>query len=257
MPEWGSMRKPSLSPSKITTYLACPVKYRWTYVDARGRFYLRAKSVYSFGTTLHRVLERFHDSNDAGVTTTEQAVAALEEGWIEAGYSSHQEMQEALGEGKAIVEAYMEEVRLAPTTAKTLYVEKALTLDMGAWNLIGRVDRVDEHEDGTLEVVDYKTGRNEVTEDDVRHDLSMACYQLMLRAMHPDRPVIASIVALRSGQKATASLTDEEAAEFRHDLDFIGTEILNREYDMITPTKKGLCEHCDFIPLCRKHEEFG
>ena len=33
------------------------------YVDDRGKWYLKAKSYYSFGTTLHRVLERFHDAD--------------------------------------------------------------------------------------------------------------------------------------------------------------------------------------------------
>ncbi|HCE00424.1 MAG TPA: hypothetical protein DER07_05235, partial [Armatimonadetes bacterium] len=81
-------RKPTLSPTKISTYLACPSKYRWTYVDERGRWYIRSKSYFSFGTTLHKVLQRFHDSRDAGVQTVGQALAAYEESWIEAGFES-------------------------------------------------------------------------------------------------------------------------------------------------------------------------
>src|ERR1051326_5113827 len=147
-------RKPSLSPTKLSTYLACPVKYRWTYVDDRGKWYLRSKSYYSFGSTLHRVLERFHSSDDAGVETTAEALAAYEENWIDAGFSSAEEMAEAYHEGKEILERHVQDFAKRESAARVLYVEKQLRLDMGLFDLTGRIDRIDEHEDGTLEIVD-------------------------------------------------------------------------------------------------------
>lgn len=249
-------RKPTLSPSKITTYLACPTKYYWTYLDERGRYYLRSRSYFSFGTTLHKVLQRFHDSGDSGVETAHQAVAAMEESWIDAGYASAQEMQDAMGAGRAIVEAYVERVRAAPATARTILLERMLRKDMGEFVLIGRVDRVDEHEDGTIEVIDYKSGRETVTEEEVAADLAIACYQLLLKERYPDQAVCGSILALRSGDKATASMTPDALAEFERDLRALGIEILNREFENEPPKAKALCEDCDFLPLCRRHPEF-
>ncbi len=250
-------RKPTLSPTKLTIYLACPTKYFWTYVDDRGKWYLRARSYYSFGSTLHHVLQRFHDAGDAGVATTEQALAALEESWIEAGYTSQQEMEEALGEGKAIVASYVETALAAPVTAHTLWVEKLLRADLGSFALIGRLDRVDEWDDGTIEVVDYKSGRETVTEEEVATDLAMCCYQLLLRRQFPDRRVVASIIALRTGAKAVASLADEAMAEFEQDIQMLGEEVLNRDFANHEPTPKPLCADCDFLPLCRKHPDFA
>lgn len=251
------MAKPTLSPSKITTYLACPVKYNLTYKDPRGRWFLRSKSYYSFGTTLHGVLQRFHDSGDMGVTTTHEAVAALEESWIEAGYTSQEEMMQAMDEGKAIVTEYLEALAREPVTARTLFVEKSMRLDLGDFVLIGRLDRVDEHEDGTLEIIDYKSGRQTVQAEEVKNDLAMACYQLMLREAYPGRPVCASILALRTNTRATAALSDAEAAEFRSDLVALGSEILNRDFVSLVPRVKTVCEGCDFVELCRKHPEYA
>jgi RecB family exonuclease len=249
-------RKPTLSPSKITTYLACPVKYRWTYVDDRGKWYLRSKSYYSFGSTLHRVLERFHDQGDTGVTTTEEVMAAYEESWIDAGFSSAEEMAEAFGEGKQILERHVQEAAARPRTAKTIFVERQFRHDLGEFALIGRVDRVDEHEDGSLEIIDYKSGRESVDQEDVSGDIAMACYQLLLRRKFPDKKVSATIIALRTGSQATASMTDEELAEFENDVKTLGGEILHEDYAELIPVFKPLCPHCDFIPLCRKHPEF-
>ncbi len=250
------MRKPTLSPSKITTYLACPVKYRWTYVDDRGKWYLRSKSYYSFGTTLHRVLERFHNEGDSGVSTQAEVLAAYEESWIDAGFSSAEEMAEAFGEGKQILTRHVQMQMDRPKLAKTLFLERQFRWDMGEFALIGRVDRVDEYEDGTLEIVDYKSGRESVSQEEVASDIAMGCYQLLLKRKFPDRQVKATILALRSGESCSSSMTDAELNDFERDIHTLGMEILNEDYPDLIPVYKPLCGRCDFIPLCRKHHEY-
>jgi RecB family exonuclease len=246
-------RKPTLSPTKLSTFLACPTKYYWTYVSDRGRYYLRSKSYFSFGTSLHGALQRFFDEGDAGVRTIGEAVAALEEGWIEAGYSSPEEAADAMGDGKKMIEAYLTEFTERPMTAKTILIEKQLRLDLGEFALIGRVDRVDQHDDGTLEVIDYKSGRQEVLQEDVAQDLAMGLYQLLLANAYPGHPVRATIVALRTNAQASAALSDEELAQLREDLTRLATDIFQRSWDPLAPVAKDLCPTCDFLPLCRQH----
>lgn len=250
------MAQPTLSPSKITTYLACPTKFRWTYLDDRGKWYLRAKRHYSFGTSLHRVLERFHDSNDQGVTTTFEAVAALEESWVEAGYTSQDEMCQAMAEGKELLQRHLDAAGRDAVTARTLFVEKLLRRDLGPFDLVGRMDRVDEHDDGTLEIIDYKSGRGTVSPQDVQNDIAMACYQSILRSHYPDRPVKATLVALRVNQTASYSMDDAEVDQFLHDIRVIGEEIIHKEWFEDYPVAKPLCATCDFLPLCRQAPEF-
>lgn len=250
-------QRPSISPSKITTYLACPVKYRWTYVDPRGKWYVRSRSSYSFGTTLHRVLELFHDSSGTGVETVGQALAAYEDGWLESGFGSAEEMAEAYGEGKAILERHVEESLAHQVTAKTLFVERLFRKDMGAFDLVGRIDRVDEHEDGTLEIIDYKSGRSEVSSLDVESDVSMGCYQLLLHAAFPGREIRATIYALRTGARASASMSASQLAAFAQDIKFIGEQMLGHDYEHLAPAHKRLCHDCDFLKLCRSHEDFA
>jgi RecB family exonuclease len=203
------------------------------------------------------VLERFHDSQDAGVETVEQALAALEENWIDAGYASAQEMQEALGEGRQIVEAHIERKRHEPTTARTLFVEKTLRLDLGTFDLIGRVDRVDEADDDSLEIIDYKSGRPTVHPEDVANDIAMACYQLLVSRAHPGRAVRATIIALRSGARASHSLAPAELDELEADLRVLGSEIVARDFAQVRPVPKSLCEDCDFLALCLRQDGFA
>lgn len=250
-------RKRTLSPSKITTYLACPDKYKWTYIDDRGKWYLRSKSYFSFGTSLHNILLRFHDQGDTGVTTTHEAVAALEESWIDAGYASHDEMMQALSEGKAIIETYVENFRAQPVTSQTVYIEKRLRLDCGEFDLIGQVDKVDEHEGGAMEIIDYKSGRATVTPQDIELDLAMNCYALLVQERHPNDSIMGTIIALKSGDRATYEFDKEALSQFRVDLLALGSEILHRDFESIVPVKKELCEACDFLQLCVKHPEYS
>jgi len=249
-------RKPTVSPTKISIYLACPVRYVWTYVDPRGKWYLRGKSYYSFGTTLHNVLQRFHDEGDAGVRTVDQALAAMEESWIDVGFTSAEEMQEAFAEGKEILSKYVAAAMQEETPAKTLFVEKMLRYEFPEFALIGRIDRVDEYPDGTLEIVDYKSGRETVSVDDVRSDIAMAVYQLLVRRKYPDQPVRATIIALRSGDRASYSMTDEELSEFESDVHRLGIDIVSTGHEDHVPTPKPLCPRCDFLPLCSKVDGF-
>lgn len=249
-------RRPSLSPSKITCYLACPQQYYWTYVNPRGKWYLRTRSTYSFGLSLHRVLEKFYDTREEGVATTHQALAALEENWIEAGYSSSEEMQEALGEGKAILSQYLEEVESRPIEGKTLFVEHSLKLAMGEWDLIGRADRIIEREDGAIDVLDYKSGRRELTPEDVATDIPMSAYAAMLRSKFPDRPIQATLVPLRGGEPATYRFSSEELDEFVFSVGELGNQILNHEWAELEPRPKALCSGCDFIKLCARDPRY-
>lgn len=253
-------RKFSLSPTRISTFLACPTKYFWTYLDSRGRYFIRSKSYFSFGTSLHTVLQRFHDSKDTGVESKEQAIAALEESWIDAGYSSSQEMLEALGDGKEVLEAYMDRVAVSGEVAKTLLIEKFLKFDLGEFILQGKLDRLDELEDGTLEVVDYKSGRSTVTPEDIQGDLAMSIYQYLTQKNFEGRSVRAKIIALRSGDEAFYAMTEAEHSQLEADVLQVGELIMSftsrvtQEVASVdTPEYKTLCKSCDFLPLCQRH----
>jgi putative RecB family exonuclease len=244
-------RKPILSPTKIATYLECAVKYRYIYIERIGRFYLRAKPHYSFGSTLHRVIQSFHE--EGATQTAEEMAARYEQGWIAAGYESPEQEQSFRAEGAEMVQAYhaAAQERLEQQL-QTLFVEKTIRTDMGPFVLAGRVDRVDRHPDGTLEIVDYKSGRWDVTPEDVASDLAMNIYQLILRRCYPNTRVIATIYCLRSGQQASAEMSDEEAEGFAEDIRALGEEILNRDYDNIEPVHIPACMWCEFLPRCER-----
>lgn len=245
-------RRPTLSPSKLACYLACPHRYYWTYESDKGQWFLRARSYFSFGLSLHRTLEEFHRGREVGVPTAEQILSTYDEKWIDAGYGSAEDMANAYGEGKEILQRIAEEEAAAPLAGTVLQIEKSLRKAMGEWDLVGRADRIDELEDGTICVVDYKSGRSHVDEEQIAKDIAMGAYALMTRDLYPDRQVAATIHALRSGEKATHRFSNEELDEFAFAVQELGDRIRNHHWEEFLPQPKPLCAGCDFLSLCRK-----
>ena len=245
-------RKPTLSPTRINTYLDCAVKYRYIYVDKIGRFYLRARSGYSFGSTLHHVLQDFHQAGET--QTAEEMVTQVTESWIGAGYESEEQEKAHREAGEQIVQAYhAAHLERAAAQVETFATEKTITCDMGLFKLSGRVDRIDRHDDGRLEIIDYKSGRWETTPEEVANSLAMSCYQLILRKLYPETYVFATIYCLRSGIQASYMLEGETLAEFERDLLTLGAEILNTDYLQLRPVPLEICSHCDFLSRCQRY----
>jgi len=134
-----------------------------------------------------------------------------------------------------------------------LFTERTLRRDMGRYILTGRIDRVDEHPDGALEIIDYKSGRAEIDEEQVRNDLALHCYALLLQEIYPDRPLWIAIYALRPNKKVAVPLDAGALAEFRELLDALVAQILDEDWDLLAPRWIPHCAGCEFLELCVRH----
>lgn len=247
-------RKPEFSPTRLRTFLSCPMMYRLDYVEKVGKFYHRARAGFTFGSTLHQALQTFHEEGGSAAVSAPELVAKMETVWQSQGYQSAEHEQAHKEEGARILETYHAASEARAQQTKPFLIEKMLKWDMGPFVLTGRIDRIDEHlDDGALEIVDYKSGRLGVTEEDVKSALAMSVYQLLAKRNNPDRRVYATIHALRGGVTASASYTDEEMLELEEDLRGIGLTILEKDFEAVRPIPlPHVCPHCDFLPLCTR-----
>ncbi len=245
-------RKLTLSPTKISTYLACRLMYKYTYIDKLSRFYYVPRASHTFGSVLHRALDEFHAKGGADVQSPEDLVESLHKTWASLGYASAEEEQDYLASAEQFLEQYHAQHRVEG--ARTLFTEKQLRCDMGDFVLMGRLDRLDEHPDGHLEVIDYKSGRTAVEEEEVRNDLAMGIYAYLVRACQTDKPVDATIYALRTGAKATVRFSDEDFAAIEEGVRAVAEEIARIDEDtVIEPVfLPNVCPSCDYLRLCAR-----
>lgn len=253
-------RKFVLSPTKLRTFYQCPAKYRLEYIDKQGRFYHRARAGHAFGHSLHRALEAFHAAGGAESVTAEELTASLDSVWIAKGYTAPDQETAYREEAQRILQEYHAAHipqavpdKEVPAPPKLLYSEKTLRSDLSTEiALSGRVDRVDEHVDGSLEIVDYKSGRETVTEEDVAKSLAMSIYQLLLKRLHPDRRIFATLVALRTGAQASWELTEDESNDLAAECLEVGEELRTKDWEHVLPVANEHCPYCDFVPYCTR-----
>lgn len=256
-------RKFVVSPTKLRIFNACEAKYRLEYIDKIGKFYHRSRAGFAFGNSLHRALDAFHNAGGAESVPAEELTASLDQLWVAKGYTGGEQEAEYRAEGLRILQEYHAVQQAvvadaakradAPPTPKVLFTEKTLRIDLSPEvALSGRVDRVDEHFDGALEIVDYKSGRESVTEENVAGSLALGVYQLLLRRKYPDRRVFATLVALRTGSQASHELSGEDQKTLAAECLDTGEQIRGKDWENTLPVLNEHCPYCDFLPHCTR-----
>ncbi len=94
--------------------------------------------------------------------------------WISDGFRDREQQAEAAERAIEWLEAYLADL---DPDAEPIGVERTVATKTDALAFSGRIDRLDDR-DGELVVVDYKTGRSELSTDDARGSAALALYAL-------------------------------------------------------------------------------
>jgi RecB family exonuclease len=166
------------TPTRLSTWLDCPRRYRMTYLDrpppAKGPPWAHN----SLGASVHNALAGWWRLPRARRTVT-AAGDLLDQGWIGEGFADSMQSGRYRHWARGLVETYVTD--LDPDT-EPIGVERTVATRTDLIAVSGRIDRLDDRRgtDGSSElvVVDYKTGRRMLTVDDARTSLPLALYAL-------------------------------------------------------------------------------
>lgn len=118
----------------------------------------------------------------------------------------------------------------------------------------GKIDRVDELTDGTIEIVDYKTGATIPTQKEVDENLQLSFYALAASSI-PHKPfgkkpqeVKLSLYFLDQQEKLTTTRTEKELKEAIKEIFKIRKEMEKSDFRC---SGNMLCEKCEYSLLCR------
>ena len=166
------------TPTRLGTWLDCPRRYRMAYLDRPAPAKGPPWAHNSFGASVHNALAGWWRLRRAERTVA-TAGDLVERGWIEEGYAGPAQSQVHRGLARVMVERYV--ATLDPAN-EPLGVERTVGAHTAHIVVSGRVDRLDARRgptgDTELAVVDYKTGRRALTNDDARTSLALALYAL-------------------------------------------------------------------------------
>jgi putative RecB family exonuclease len=251
------------SHSSISTYLACPLRYGFRYVERRpgevrpGQF--------AFGSAVHKAFEAF------GLAR----IRARAEGTPEPRPEVLQAALDRKLSSSGLTDAEIEEARLraVPVLARFLEVEARtqaepvavevgfgvgveLAGDAGGFRFVGYVDRVDRAPDGTTVIVDYKTGRTR-GQGDVDADAQLTAYAFGCARGGLRDPATGAILPpasrlglyfAESGELLWTTRTDEQLAAFESGLSETVGRIHDREFAARPAPWR--CRWCEYRGEC-------
>lgn len=167
-----------LSYSQIEAFNICPLHYKLHYIY---KIPTPPSASQSFGTTIHATLKKFYEEVRAGVKANDKLIyKILEDNWVDEGYSSKKHETEFFSKGKIYLSGFLKEgfdPNILPTALEESFVVP-LTLGDQRIKIGGKVDRIDTFEDGSIEIIDYKTGATVPSQREVDKNLQLSFYAL-------------------------------------------------------------------------------
>jgi putative RecB family exonuclease len=245
----------SLSPSRASDFLTCPLLYRFRVVD---RLPEAPSPLATRGTVVHSVLERLFDL-PAAERTPQRAGELVRPEWerlLEAEpelgelFTSDGARDEWLASAQGLLDAYfaLEDPQRLEPAERELYVE--CDLESGL-RLRGYVDRLDVAPGGEVRVVDYKTGRAPREGFEAKAMFQMRFYALVLWRLHGRVPSQLQLLYLGSGEVLRYEPDEADLLATERKLAAIWAAISRAtEKGDWRPSPSKLCDWCDHQSLC-------
>ncbi|TDD14812.1 PD-(D/E)XK nuclease family protein [Actinomadura sp. KC06] len=253
----------SLSPSRASDFMTCPLRYRFRVID---RLPERPSAAAARGTLVHAVLERLFDLPRDGRT----AAAALEmlgpewerllaeepelAGLFADGDGGDAERAEWLGQARRMVERYftLEDPQRLEPAERELFVETVL--DSGL-KLRGYIDRVDVAPSGDVRIVDYKTGTAPRADFEARALFQMKFYALVLWRLQGRVPRLLQLMYLGNGEVLRYEPDESDLRATQRKVEALWQAIRRAMDTGEWRARTGrLCDWCDHKERC---PEFG
>jgi DNA helicase II / ATP-dependent DNA helicase PcrA len=145
-----------LSASAVDTYERCGLQFK---LERDWRVSAKPAAAMQYGAAIHRILKTYFDSVNLGRAKTDDELVDLfrldlAEAKIQETYQH--ELYER--QGIAQLREFLAAARTLPS-AQVLHTEQSFEIRVGPTSVVGRIDRIDRRADGSVAIVDYKTGK--------------------------------------------------------------------------------------------------
>lgn len=250
-----------LSYSQLDRYEACPRQYLYSGVLRLSR---ETDAPYAHnGSAVHRVLQRLNSEweRTGSVPAEERVRNEVEQVFGAGGFGSPGLLRQARERALAQLLRYYAHERSAGRVP--IAVEHRFSLPYDSHTFIGSIDCVMRLPDGSVELIDYKTGRG----DDLKpkESLQLFIYEMYWRSRQPDTRTSVAYYLLKHAadkgrQYGAAWDARKQVKEWRHTeqtqqalrarIDGLLDRIVNNEFEAGPERKLELCRDCAYSFLC-------
>ena len=244
----------SLSPSRASDFMTCPLLFRFRSID---RLPEEPSAAAVRGTLVHRALETLFDlpaaerTVDAASGLVTRAFEEMEREEPEAADTmrSGPDGEPAL-DVAGLLDSYfaLEDPRRLEPHARELAVSAQLT---ESFEVRGFIDRVDRTPDGRIRIVDYKTGRSPGPGYETKAMFQMRFYALAWWRMTGDVPRLLQLMYLGNGELLRYEPNEDDLTATERKVLAL-RDAISRAADAGTfdPSPSRLCDWCSHRAVC-------
>lgn len=243
-----------LSYSQIETFLTCPLHYKLKYILKVPTF---PSASQSFGTSIHGALKKFYEGVLSGEKPSLRFVyKCLDDVWVKEGFTSKNHEKKFYEKGKLYLAGFLKQgfdKKVLPAV-----LEQQFTVPLGELRIGGKLDRVDVLPDGTIEIIDYKTGATIPTQKEVDNNLQLSFYALAATSIpqapfgKPPDKVKLSLYFLDNQEKLSTMRTKEDLESARKEILKVKAEIEKSDFAC---SGHMFCQNnCEYSLFCRAEQ---
>ena len=135
-------------------------------------------------------------------------------------------------------------------------VEKSFEITVGRALIRGNVDRIEVDSDGKHYIIDFKTGKKEISGDDAQTNLQLACYQLGVvldgfeEKLKSTDVTGAQLVYLASKNKSYSTREQDPLADVDATKAILEEIAVGMSAATFTARKNDMCKQCKVKPSC-------
>ncbi|MCX8008698.1 MAG: ATP-dependent helicase [Patescibacteria group bacterium] len=240
-----------VSYSQLESFTTCPLQYKYRYIL---KIPVPPSAALSFGDTLHQTMCAFYSEVKQGKHQSfDDMLAIYREKWISRGYGNVLYENKMKQHGEELLREFYEHAYDPNIIPRDLEQPFRITITPTV-KLGGKIDRVDIHNNGQLEIIDYKTGQSTKIKN-VDTDLQLSVYALAAtdQGIYGYRPedVIVSFYFFEGHQKVSSQRTKEQLEQAK---EHIAKKIKEMETSSYVPTPGKHCDFCEFRLICEAWE---
>ena len=234
----------TLSPSSITAYSDCPLKFKFQKI-------LRVPSPSSvaldLGNVVHAITEEVAKEKMKGEEIVEEkALAKIKDKWIFNSYQSQSEENTATQRAEGMVKTYVKWEK--ETKNELVGLEVPFDVKIGDITFTGRIDRLEKNPDGKYEVVDFKSGKTVKSKNKAKIDPQLNIYAKAVEKLKGELPVKVSLFYVEKDKMVEYPVTEESVKETVDTIIDMTKEILLENFEA-TPSYSA-CMFCSYQSIC-------